>query len=132
MSIKKLVKCIVITIAVIVILPIVFLLCFGMDWHRPLQNGYSLCRSSSQVISVINEEDDLIISPNVDGYAEYPSLIVGHVSTNSDFASSRKGYFYINTKNESVQKGLNKRYWLTCLRKYGIKEQPVLRRPTRW
>jgi len=81
----------------------------------------------------------LQVGPNVDGYRVYDRAIVGHVECveghNPNYKhragdSETPGYFIIDVTIDRVYNGLNKREWLEELRKFGVRSEPRLFRPS--
>lgn len=78
--------------------------------------------------------------PDVDGYRVYRDAIVGHVSrarvrnSYGDPLPKREprpeGYFIIDVRIDRVHDGLSKQEWLSKLRAFGLRREPVLHRPS--
>jgi hypothetical protein len=102
----------------------------GKDYERVLFNGYRVFRANSSQVSIVDGSRNIIVGPSVTQYSHQDPLIFGEVDTsNWELISDEPGFFLLNTKSGSVEKGLEKAEWIRSLRKVGIENVPRLREP---
>lgn len=132
---------------------------FGGDYGINLPSGYSLDQIYGGVVLLSDSSQNIVISPNVDGYKVYEqqNILVGHVSSEGlhspDSEYSVPGYFIVDFKKyivrnevieidlsnslttrrvakEGLMVGLDEKSWLDSLKVYGIIEKPKLHLPS--
>lgn len=108
--------------------------CGGNDFTVDLQNGYRLWKMNANEVYIAQPDDYLIIGPKVvwlNTDKEYIFGLVEYPKRYSRMEVSTPGYFLVDTKNNTWEKGLSKDAWLIRLKACGISDEPELRRPTR-
>lgn len=104
------------------------------DFRITLPNGYQLIRPSAQGNYIADPKSWGIIGPYVDRYRVVKHLVVGHVSPRPVFRGDTQpqeatGYFILDTKTGSIEKGMTKTKWTSTLKTKGVLSPPKLRRP---
>ena len=104
----------------------------GWSFEIGLPGGYSLARiSGSDVVLCSPPMSEVVLGPEIDGYAVYGRIVVGHATYSSTYrGESTPGYFLLDTKTGWLRSGLSEEQWMRLLRKCGIKGRPHLWRPT--
>jgi hypothetical protein len=110
--------------------------CTPFDYEGKLPNGYEINKISSTNIAIargltvfrgdinrMNIRGDVVIG-RVD------ELTPAEQRTRISKFEAPPGYFILDTKTGSLQLGLEKKAWLSQLKKLGIAEEPNLKMPT--
>ena len=108
--------------------------CGGNDFTVDLQNGYRLWKMNANEVYIAQPGDSLIIGPKIvllNTEEEYIFGFVERPQRYSNLVEITPGYFLVDTKNNTWEKGLSKDAWLIRLKTCGISSEPELRRPTR-
>jgi hypothetical protein len=123
--------------AAVVGLPLLFAVwfrAFGGDYEIILPEGYSLVRIHAGSV-MLCKGSAIMLNPDIDGYAVYDGLIVGHVSRDQDkweAADSVPGFFVVDTRHRSLIQGQQGRGWRNILRRHGVRRMPNLHKPSRF
>lgn len=105
-----------------------------LEWYPPSENKSELYHKLRD-----RGQRPPRVGPDVDGYRVYQRVIVGHVAKTWEGEKRPAwlrqddvripGYFIIDLRRDTLQKGLSKQEWLEKLRSYGIKREPELFKP---
>lgn len=108
--------------------------CGGNDFTVDLQNGYRLWKMNANEVCIAQPDNSLIIGPKIvlmNTDKEYIFGLVEHPQRYSGLLDITSGYFLVDTKNNTWEKGLSKDAWSIRLKACGISYEPELKRPTR-
>jgi hypothetical protein len=104
------------------------------DYSVGLPNGYRLARNSAESTDIFKSSTriEATVPPNIIELNVQGDLVFGQ-AVHSPMASRKSvaGYFILDTKHERAQVGLTKEKWLAELKKFGISEEPKLKKPSR-
>lgn len=108
--------------------------CGGNDFAVGLQNGYRLWKMNANEVYLAKPDDVLVIGPKIVLLNTDKEFIFGLVERPERTHANMEiipGYFLVDTKTHTLEKGLSKDAWLIRLKACGISGEPDLKRPTR-
>jgi hypothetical protein len=109
----------------------------GGDYSVQLPNGYELIRTNASTVMIWSPrgmDRHCVVPPKIVLIGRKGHLVFGLVER--DPASDpgydpTEGFFVLNTENGAASLGLTKDEWVVSLRKLGVPDEPLLRRPSR-
>lgn len=110
------------------------------DFEIPLPNGYALVQTSTEQVCLADSgKSDLLTGDSgydwtVDGYRVYTGVVVGYAvnarPAEIEGPPNASQYFFLDYETGQLVTGLSHQDWIKQLRKYGIRSEPVLHRPS--
>jgi hypothetical protein len=103
------------------------------DYRRDLTHGYKLVRANADEYVIVDSMDGVVVTPTISEIGHVGDVIVGvtELPQRQGNFGSKPGYFVVNTATGETRMGLSKDACLAELRRYGIDDEPTLRRPSR-